>query len=168
MPKVHGCKHFTLPFRNLTSGMNPTFTITNAITRDLTKIERARGFLDAATLSDEWVRRMSQRALLLASTEGSADPLDDLSAAADELQQAALDPVGRLQLRIEILTAALAHVRDNGAAPQLAIAGARATVPALRSGLEQAYRDAARLADDPVVRTRLVDQANAVRVRSLT
>ncbi len=109
-----------------------------------------------------------QRALLLASTEGSADPLDDLSAAADELQQAALDPAGRLQLRIEILTAALAHVRDHGAAPQLAIAGARATVPALRSGLEQAYRDAARLADDPVVRTRLVDQANAVRVRSLT
>lgn len=45
--------------------MNPTFTITNAITRDLTKIERARGFLDAAALSNEWVRRMSQRALLL-------------------------------------------------------------------------------------------------------
>jgi len=45
--------------------MNPQFTITNAITRDLTMIERARGFLDAATLSDEWVKRMSQRALLL-------------------------------------------------------------------------------------------------------
>ena len=45
--------------------MAPNFTITNAITRDLTTIERARGFLDAATLSDEWVRRMSQRALLL-------------------------------------------------------------------------------------------------------
>ena len=45
--------------------MNPHFTITNAITRDLTTIERARGFLDAATLSDEWVKRMSQRALLL-------------------------------------------------------------------------------------------------------
>ena len=45
--------------------MTPNFTITNAITRDLTMIERARGFLDAATLSDEWVKRMSQRALLL-------------------------------------------------------------------------------------------------------
>ena len=45
--------------------MTPEFTITNAITRDLTTIERARGFLEAATLSDEWVRRMSQRALLL-------------------------------------------------------------------------------------------------------
>ena len=43
----------------------PRFTITNAITAGLTAIERARGFLDAATLSEEWVRRMSQRALLL-------------------------------------------------------------------------------------------------------
>jgi Fic family protein len=45
--------------------MTPNFTITNAITRDLTTIERARGFLDAATLSEEWIKRMSQRALLL-------------------------------------------------------------------------------------------------------
>jgi Fic family protein len=43
----------------------PKFTITNAIAADLTAIERARGFLDAATLSEDWVRRMSQRALLL-------------------------------------------------------------------------------------------------------
>jgi Fic family protein len=47
------------------SGSAPRFTITNAITAGLTAIERARGFLEAATLSDEWVRRMSQRALLL-------------------------------------------------------------------------------------------------------
>ena len=43
----------------------PRFTITNSITARLTVIERARGFLEAVTLSDEWVRRMSQRALLL-------------------------------------------------------------------------------------------------------
>jgi hypothetical protein len=43
----------------------PRFTITNRITAGLTAIERARGFLEAATLSDEWVRRMSQRALLV-------------------------------------------------------------------------------------------------------
>ena len=47
------------------SAFAPRFTITNAITAGLTAIERARGFLEAATLSDEWVRRMSQRALLL-------------------------------------------------------------------------------------------------------
>lgn len=43
----------------------PRFTISNSITAGLTAIERARGFLEAATLSDDWVRRMSQRALLL-------------------------------------------------------------------------------------------------------
>jgi Fic family protein len=43
----------------------PRFTITNRITAALTTIERARGFLEAATISDAWVRRMSQRALLL-------------------------------------------------------------------------------------------------------
>lgn len=43
----------------------PSFSITNRITAELTRIERARGFLEAATLSEAWVRRMSQRALLL-------------------------------------------------------------------------------------------------------
>ena len=43
----------------------PRFTITNAIAAHLTAIERARGFLEAATLSEAWVKRMSQRALLL-------------------------------------------------------------------------------------------------------
>jgi Fic family protein len=47
------------------SGFIPRFRITNAITRDLTTIERARGFLQAATLSEQWVTSMSQRALLL-------------------------------------------------------------------------------------------------------
>ena len=47
------------------TAFSPRFTITNAITAGLTAVERARGFLEAATLSDEWVRRMSQRALLL-------------------------------------------------------------------------------------------------------
>ena len=108
------------------------------------------------------------RALLLASTDGSVDPLDDLAAAANELNQAALDPAGRAALRIQILSSALDHVRNHGAAPQLQIAGARATVPSLRSGLEGAYREAAHLADDPAERIRLVDQANSVRVRSLT
>ena len=43
----------------------PRFTITNAITAALTDIERARGFLDAATLSDEWIESMRSRAFLL-------------------------------------------------------------------------------------------------------
>ena len=43
----------------------PRFTISNNITAGLTAVERARGFLEAATLSEDWIRRMSQRALLL-------------------------------------------------------------------------------------------------------
>lgn len=45
--------------------MIPRFTITNAITTGLARIDRARGFLDAAALSDAWLRQMSERALLL-------------------------------------------------------------------------------------------------------
>ena len=45
--------------------MTPKFTITNAIPAALTRIERARGFLEAATLSEDWVRAMGERALVL-------------------------------------------------------------------------------------------------------
>ena len=43
----------------------PKFTITNSIAAGLTKIERARGFLDAAKLSEDWIAGMQNRALLL-------------------------------------------------------------------------------------------------------
>ena len=43
----------------------PVFTITNKITSGLTRIDRARGFLEAATLSEAWVREMGRRALVL-------------------------------------------------------------------------------------------------------
>jgi len=46
-------------------GFTPKFTITNSITAGLTRIERARGFLEAATLSENWVREMGNRALVL-------------------------------------------------------------------------------------------------------
>ncbi len=45
--------------------MNPRFTITHTIAQGLSRIERARGFLEAARLSADWVRQMSERALLL-------------------------------------------------------------------------------------------------------
>lgn len=44
---------------------SPKFTITNAIAAGLTKIERARGFLDAAKLSEDWIAEMQNRALVL-------------------------------------------------------------------------------------------------------
>jgi len=49
----------------MTKGFNPLFTISNRVTAGLTLIERARGFLDAATLSEAWVREMGHRALIL-------------------------------------------------------------------------------------------------------
>ena len=51
--------------RNDERASNPIFTITNRITAWLTRIERARGFLEAATLSEAWVREMGRRALIL-------------------------------------------------------------------------------------------------------
>ena len=49
----------------MTKSLKPVFTITNRITAGLTHIERARGFLEAATLSEVWVREMGRRALIL-------------------------------------------------------------------------------------------------------
>ena len=39
----------------------PRFTITSRMTAAITSIERARGFLEAARLSADWVRGMSDR-----------------------------------------------------------------------------------------------------------
>lgn len=49
----------------MTKNFKSLFTITNRITAGLTRIERARGFLEAATLSESWVREMGRRALIL-------------------------------------------------------------------------------------------------------
>jgi hypothetical protein len=38
---------------------NPKFIITNKITTAITQIERARGFLEAAKPSDDWITEMS-------------------------------------------------------------------------------------------------------------
>jgi len=46
-------------------GLEPRFTITDKINNGLTRIERARGFLEAATLSQDWIGQMAERALVL-------------------------------------------------------------------------------------------------------
>ena len=51
--------------KSMSNGFRPVFTTTHPITSGLTHIERARGFLEAAMLSEQWVQEMSQRALLL-------------------------------------------------------------------------------------------------------
>ena len=47
------------------SAFKPAFQITNAIAGHLTAIERACGFLDAANISESWIKRMARRALVL-------------------------------------------------------------------------------------------------------
>ena len=68
----------------MNGSFNPVFTITNRITFGLTQIERARGFLEAATLSESWVRAMGRRALILEAhhtthIEGAISPWIRLS-----------------------------------------------------------------------------------------
>ena len=46
----------------------PQFEITNSITAELTGIERARGFLDAAKLSEDWIAGMQSAPLCLRRT----------------------------------------------------------------------------------------------------
>jgi hypothetical protein len=43
---------------------NPKFSITNRMTAAIKQIERARGFLEAVRLSDDWVRNMGNQALI--------------------------------------------------------------------------------------------------------
>ncbi len=45
--------------------LNPRFKISNHTANALTAIERARGFLEAATLSREWLEKMQNKALVL-------------------------------------------------------------------------------------------------------
>jgi len=49
----------------MTGSVGPRFTITNRIVAGLSRIERAKGFLEAATLSEKWVCEMGNRALVL-------------------------------------------------------------------------------------------------------
>jgi Fic family protein len=47
------------------SAFTPKFTITNRMTSAITRIERARGFLEAAQVSADWVREVGEQALIL-------------------------------------------------------------------------------------------------------
>jgi Fic family protein len=81
----------------------PRFTISHSITAALTAIERARGFLEAAKLSEAWIERMSQRALLLEAhhtthIEGTQLTLDEAARlwAGESVEGASSDDVREL------------------------------------------------------------------------
>src|SRR5215470_18025714 len=46
-------------------GFQPSFRLTHRMTTGLTRIERARGFLEAARLSEDWLEMMRSRAFVL-------------------------------------------------------------------------------------------------------
>ncbi len=107
-----------------------------------------------------------KRAVLYAAGDGGHHTAADLTEAMRELDRSAIDPAARTSLRIAILSAALEQVRAAGASSGQ-IAGVAADEPSVRSALEQAYRDAARLSPVVADRVVLVDKANAVRPFSL-
>ena len=109
-----------------------------------------------------------KRAMLLATVPDERRTLQTLDAAAGELAQATVEPRERAALRIDILAAALDQVLQSGAVPGVSVGGVPAAEADLRTGLEAAYRDAASLEPERQRRVELVDQANRVRVRTLT
>ena len=87
-----------------------------------------------------------RRAGLLA---GSGGGLPSLAAALDSIESLTIDPVDRSRFRVDVLSAALGLVESHGADTTVVIAGRPAAEPALRDGLEAAYRDLAGYASQP-------------------
>ncbi len=49
------------------TGLQSKFIITNRITTGLIRIERTTGFLETATMSENWIRKINSRVLVLES-----------------------------------------------------------------------------------------------------
>ena len=134
----------------------------------LARIRSARGDVAGAVraldlvpvTSRAFTQARRRRAGLLA---GSGGGLPSLAAALDSIESLTIDPVDRSQFRVEVLSAALGLVESHGADTTVLIAGRPAAEPALRDGLEAAYRDLAGHAPSREERVHLVDRANAVR-----
>jgi serine/threonine-protein kinase PknG len=105
-----------------------------------------------------------QRAGLLAD---SGRGLPALAEAMGSIESLTIEPRERASLAVDVLQAALAQVLADGPKPDISIAGRPAVEPALRDGLEAAYRDLAGHAPTRTECVHLVDRANAVRRWSL-
>jgi serine/threonine-protein kinase PknG len=98
------------------------------------------------------------------------DGAGDLVRADAILQAVDVDPEQRALLRADLLAAAIERLDDDADAsrPAARVAGCALEDRALRTGLEAAYRELARHADDEDERVRLVDFANRARPRTWT
>ncbi len=108
-----------------------------------------------------------KRAELLAAAIDPQRVIEDLGLAAAEVERADLQAFEVASLRAQIFQTALQFVTTKGERRGVQIDGVEAAEAPLRSELERAYRTLARLSADQAERVRLVDQANAVRPRSL-
>ena len=125
---------------------------------DIAGAVRALDLVPATSRAFTQARR--RRAGLLAESGGG---LASLAAALDSIDNLTIDPVDRSRFRVDVLNAALELVESQGADTTVWIAGRRAAEPALRDGLEAAYRELAVYASSREERVHLVDQANTVR-----
>ena len=134
----------------------------------LARIRTGRGELDGAISALDLVpptsraftqARRERAGLLAASGRG----LSALSEAMISIDSLTIDAKDRATLSANVLDAALDEVRTKGSRPDILIAGLPAAEPALRQGLEAAYRELASYAKTREDKVRLVDQANSVR-----
>ena len=112
----------------------------------------------SATYQD--AQMASARALI----DGPDVDVEQLAEAAGVVERLQLDAAERAAVSTEILERALATGSGAGA---VRLFGHALDDVGLRRGLEQLYREQARLAPDAETKVRLIDQANAIRPRSL-
>jgi serine/threonine-protein kinase PknG len=129
-----------------------------AARRDVEGAVRALDLVPVTSRAFTQARR--RRAGLLAESGGG---LPSLAAALDSIESLTIDPADRSRFRVEVLSSALALVKSQGADTAVVIGGRPAAEPALRDGLEAAYRDLAVYASSREERVHLVDRANEVR-----
>ncbi len=118
-----------------------------------------------APTSRAFVEARQHRAAILV---GSGRGLDSLAAAVASVDAVSIDAGERARLSVAALRAALDIVTRQGNQPSVVIGRVPAAQPALRDGLERAYRELATLTEAREERVALVDEANLVRRWTLT
>ncbi len=124
------------------TGFKPKFTITDSITKHLTDIERARGFLEGADISEQWLQEQSAKAFLLEAhhtthIEGTSLTLEqsDRLLAGEKLKGVRQDDACELLNYRNAFEAISEYVEDGGPINEALIRGIHKTlVEGVRGG----------------------------------
>jgi len=135
----------------------------------LARTRLSMGDVDGAVAAAESVPESSRYyvtarlAAIRARLDGATD--SHLVEAGERLDGLGLDPERKARTSIDVLDAArvLAARRPPGSRDGATVLGCRLDERSLRKGIEQRYRELARLASDGSIRRDLVNRANAVR-----